>query len=321
VRFLTFDELTPSMDAERLLVHLSSLGGAADRGSVALWRRRSSLFAEYVGVFAVDRGHVVGQTLVKRLPYTFRDGTEPIGAIASVGTRPDRARSGIARQVLAEVHRREREAGIRYVALWTNLSWGAHRLYERLGYRDVYLFPWAVRSPRPFLAAARSRVRAGPARVSDLAELERFHDRWAERRLGFSRRPMRLFRLAAATKEFDPVRDVVVARQGSRIAGYAIVQTSSSRTTCGELVAASHRVRTSLVAEVERRAKGATVAFYQTPVSDAPEFFRRRGYVTMAEGWYVFMAAPLTAEWTRKAAVERCATADPRFLCMSADRF
>jgi GNAT superfamily N-acetyltransferase len=321
MRFLTFDELTPSMDADRLLVHLASLGGAADRRAVALWRRRSNLLAEYVGVFAVDRGRVVGQTLVKRLSYTFPDGTEPIGAIASVGTRPDRARAGIARQLLTEVHRRELDAGIRYVSLWTNLSWGAHRLYEKLGYRDAYLFPWAVRPPAPASTRSPLRGRARPGRVTDLPELERLHERRARGRLGFCHRPVGSFRFAVATRELDPVREMIVVRENGKITGYALLQSNSYRTVCGEMVASSDRVRATLVGEIERRAKGAAVAFNMTPVSDTPELFRRRGYTTMDRGWYVFMTAPLRGEWTAREAVKRFASHDPRFLCLMGDRF
>ncbi|MCI4339278.1 MAG: GNAT family N-acetyltransferase [Thermoplasmata archaeon] len=321
MRFLTFDELTPSMDADRLLVHLSALGGAADRRAVALWRRRSNLYADYVGVFAVERGQVVGQTLVKRLSYTFPEGTETIGAIASVGTRPDRARAGVARQILTEVHRREREAGVRFVALWTNLSWGAHHLYEKLGYRDVYAFPWAVRPPGRTVAPSPVRHRARPARPSDLAELERFHALRARGRIGFCQRPVGSFRISAATKEFDPARELIVVRDGRSVTGYALAQYNASRTTCGEMLVSSDRARASLVTEIERRAKGTAVAFHMTPVSDAPKFFRRRGYVTLTSGWYVFMAAPLQGEWTVGAAIAKFAPDDPRFLCMLGDRF
>lgn len=321
MRFLSFDELTPTMDADRLLVHLAALGGAADRRAVALWRRRSNIYSEYVGVFAVERGRVVGQTLVKRLPYTFPDGTESIGAIASVGTRPDRARRGVARQILTEVHRREREAGIRFVALWTNRSWGAHRLYEKLGYRDVYSAPWAVRAPRPGPYPRRPRASIRPARAGDLPELERVHDRGAEGRLGFCHRPPRALQLAAATRDFDLSRDLLVARESGRIVGYALPQSSSVRSVCGELVAESSHARHSLVEEVERKARRTPVAFQHSPVTDDLEFFRRRGYVTAATGWYVLMGAELGRAWTRRAATERFATNDRRFLCLSGDRF
>jgi GNAT superfamily N-acetyltransferase len=321
MRFLTFDELTPSMDAERLLVHLSTLGGAADRRSVAVWRRRSNIFAEYVGVFAVEAGHVVGQTLVKRLPYTFPGGTEVIGAIASVGTRPDRARAGVARQILEEVHRREREAGIRYVALWTNRSWGAHRLYEKLGYRDVYAFPWAVRPPRAIGNRRHPEIKVRPAHPGDLSELERLHDRRAAGRIGFCRRPKRLLHTASATGELTPQKALIVAPARGRIEGYADLVSTPVRTVCGELVAESLAIRVSLVAAVELRAKGTAVAFQHTPVADTPELFRHRGYATMTAGWYVLMAGGLDRPMSSRAAIATFATHDRRFLCLSGDRF
>lgn len=321
MRFLTFDELSPSMDRERLLVHLAALGGATDRRAVGIWRRRSDLYSEYVGVFAVERGRVLGQTLVKRLSYTFPDGTEKIGAIASVGTRPDRARRGIARQILEEVHRREREAGIRYVALWTNRSWGAHRLYQQLGYRDLYAYPWAVHAPRGRPSRRRRGGVVRPGQRGELSALDRLHDRWAEGRLGFCRRPKRFFRISVPTRDLDAAKDLIVAREAGRITGYAVLQSTSIRTVCGELVATSARARDALVVEIERRARATRVAFQHSPVTDFPGYFRRRGYVSLIAGWYVLMGAELGRHWSSDTAVARFASHDPRFLCLAGDRF
>ncbi len=154
MKLVGFDELPDSYDSDRALVQLAAFGGFLNRRRIDLWRRRTSVFADYFGIFAVDAGTVVGQTFVLRIPYTFPHGTESISGIAGVATRLDHARTGVARRILEEVHRREREAGIGYSTLWTNRSWGAHRLYEKLGYRDVYAPPGAVRvpparSPRP----------------------------------------------------------------------------------------------------------------------------------------------------------------------------
>lgn len=320
MRFRTFDELTPSQDRDRLLVHLASLGGATDRRSVARWRRRSDLFAEYVGVFAMDGERVVGQTLVKRLTYTFVDGPEVIGAIASVGTRPDRARHGIARRLLEEVQRREREAGIRFVGLWTNRSWGAHRLYEALGYADTYAFPWAVRAPshrRPPLRPASVEA----ATRGDLAGLDRLHDRLAEGRIGFCRRPRAFLPTAARNGEIDPASELLVARRGRALEGYAYLQATGVRTVCGEIVATTSGVRGQLVAGVEARAGGAAVAFQHTPVTDARAFFRGRGYAFLDAGWYVFMTASLRGPWNERVARAAFRPDDPRFLCTAGDRF
>ncbi len=185
MRFLTYDELTPSMEVDRTLIHLASFGGAWSRRSIEIWRRRSRMLADYVGVFAVERGRLLGQTFVLRIPYTFSEGVETVTGIAAVGTRPDRGRAGVARAILTEIHRREKEAGVRFSTLWTNRSWGAHRLYEALGYRDVYSSPWAVHAPSQRSLKRREGIHM--ARATDLTEIEQLHRRITEGRTGFLR--------------------------------------------------------------------------------------------------------------------------------------
>ena len=304
-----------------MLLHLATLGGATHRSAVKTWRARRALYADYVGIFAVDGGHVVGQTYVKRIEYTFPEGTETVSAIASVGTRPDRARAGIARRVLEEVHSREREAGIRFATLWTNRSWGAHRLYERLGYRDVYAFPWATRGPRAAAAGSHRSKVIGPARTSELGALEELHRVESNGRVGFVRRPKGYLRTAAAVRAFDPAHDLLVARRGTRPVGYAVVQSSGTQAVCGEIVAKSVPVREALISEIERRHSGAVIAFQHTLVSDAEQRFRQLGYTILKAGWYTFMASSLGRPWSHSRAVRAFAARSHRFLCLSGDRF
>jgi GNAT superfamily N-acetyltransferase len=319
MRYLTFDELTPEMEADRTLIHLASFGGVFPRRSIDIWRRRLKIFSDYVGVFAVERGRLLGQTFALRIPFTFSGGTEPVTGIAAVGTRPDRRRAGVARGILTEIHRREREAGVHFSTLWTNRSWGAHRLYEKLGYRDVYSSPWAVHAP---VARRRPKPRGvGPGRRRDVADLERLHADQARGRLGFVERPAGFFSSDVATGYLDPPKDLLVARSGGQVAGYAHLEASPYRVICGELVARSAAVRRALVHEVQRRAKRRPFAFQQSPVTDFPELFRGSGFSTVPAGWYVFMANRLGHPWTERAAVSEMGTADPRFLCLSGDRF
>lgn len=307
------------MEADRTLIHLASFGGTFPSRSIDLWRRRTKTFADYVAVFAEERGRLLGQTFVLRIPYTFPDGTELVSGVAAVGTRPDRGRAGIARALLTEVHRREREAGIRFSTLWTNRSWGAHGLYEVLGYRDVYSPPWVVHpASRTFPRRPRG-VR--PARRQELADLEQLHARQAEGRLGFLREPNGYLAVGTAAGDIHPAKELVVVRTARRLRGYAHLGSDPYRTICGELVATSRPARQALVSEVRRRAKRTAFAFQHTPVSDAPEMFRGRGYSAVPTGWYVLMAHSLGRTWSPRAAVAQFATSDPRFLCMSGDRF
>ncbi len=319
MRFLTFDELTPSMEVDRTLLHLAAFGGTFPSRSVNLLRRRLKAMPDYAAIFAVEGGRLLGQTYVLRIPYTFPDGTEPVTGIVAVGTRPDRRRAGVGRAILREIHRREKEDGIRYSTLWTNRSWGAHGLYEQLGYRDIYASPWAVHGPLP--RRPRPRLGARAARRSDLPGLERLHARRSAGRLGFTQRPAGSFSAAAAAGELDPATDIVILRTDGTLRGYALLETTRWRVICGELVADSAAARRALVSEVERRARLRPFAFMHTPVTDAPEIFRGHGFSTVPTGWFVLMASSLDRDWTTRAASARFATADARFQCLSWDRF
>jgi predicted N-acetyltransferase YhbS len=320
MRILAFDELDHSMDLDRTLIHLAAFGGVFPTRAVDILRRLKSL-ADYVGVFAVEKGRVLGQVFVLRIPYAFRDGPGMVSGIAAVGTRPDRGRVGIARSLLAEVHRREREAGLECVSLWTNRSWGAHGLYEKLGYRDVYSSPWVVSAPR--VAGRRSVRRHGlrPARLSDLTAIDRLHDLLAEDRLGFYRRPKGFSRAKVRLAVLDPAKNLVVAWRGGEIVGYAHLGQNPHHVICGELVAESTAARRSLISEVERSSKEVPIAFQHTLVTDTPGIFQGPGYSTTPEGWYVMMGGALGRDWTQRQAVDQFATKDPKFICLAGDRF
>lgn len=321
MRLLTYDELTPPMEGDRTLLHLAAFGGTFPRRSIALWRNRSEMLADYVGLFAVERDHLVGQLYVQRLPYRFREGTETISGLAGVATRPDRGRTRIARALLVEAQARERANGASFITLWTNRSWGAHRLYETLGFRDVYSSPWAVHDgvvPRP---RKSGRIGVRPARITDLSEIEDLHARLATGRLGFCRGPRGHLRTATQAGEIDPGKELLVARGAGELLGYAHLETNRYRTICGELVATSSAARRALVEGVGRAGKGAPFAFQHTPVTDFPLLFGPPAYATSTRAWWGFMGKALGREWAAGEAVRKFATDDPRFLCLGGDRF
>jgi GNAT superfamily N-acetyltransferase len=319
MKLLTFDELPEAYDPGRALVSLAAFGEARHRRTVDLWRRRSTRLADYAGVFAVDRGVVVAQAFVERFPYTFPHGSETVSGIAGVTTRLDYARTGIARRVLQEVHRREREAGIRFATLWTNRSWSAHRLYEELGYRDVYTPPLAVRILPPGRHRSGGRkVRA--ARRSDLREIERLHARSGAGRWGFAQRVDGFARRAAADGELR-MEDALVAPGRGHPSGYAVFQSDHHRISCGELVASSASTRALLVASLEARAPYGLITLRDGVVDDLGPQLRRRGYVTASAGWFGLMGTDLGRERSRTDLVREFGTHDPRFRCFAGDRF
>jgi len=317
MRILTFDELPTSMDSDRAALQLAAFGAVSFRRDADIWRQRSRM-SDYAAVFAVERGRVLGQVWVLRLPYDFPDGPGRISGIASVTTRPDRARSGIARALLEDVHRREREAGLRYVSLWTNPSWGAHRLYEKLGYRDLYSPPWAAS-----VASRRTRCPAHvrPGRRSDLDTLDRLHDRHGTGRLGFARRAPGFLRALSETHRVVPESNLLVADDGRETVGYAHYDRQPNRVICGELVATDTPTARALVRAVEWVAQGTPFAFQHSTVTDAPALFPPSRFATLPRSWWVWMGAELGPSGSRRAIGRPFASEDPRFLCFSGDRF
>jgi len=317
MRILTFDELTPEMERSRGLANIAAFGTILSRARIDTMRHMH-LISDYVGVFAVERQRVLGHVFVELIPYDFPEGADIVAGIATVGTRPDAGRSGVASALLREAHRREHEAGRRYAALWTNRSWGAHSLYERLGYRDVYSSPWALHVP----TARRPRAGAvGPAHRSDLDEIDRLHNRMAEGRWGYCRRVVGSTRAAVRHRYLDPDNDLLVTRKDGRLTGYAYLERSSRRVICGEVVATSRKVTRQLVDGVGRVAGSLPYAFQHTLVTDNPELFGEPGYVTGPLSWYGMMALDLRREWSTPAAEAVFGTRDPRFLCLAGDRF
>jgi GNAT superfamily N-acetyltransferase len=319
MKILTFDELPASYDPSRAIVSLAAFGEFRDRRTVALARRPPSRLAEYAGVFGVEQGAVVGQMFVERIPYTFPHGTETVSGIAGVTTRIDHARGGIARQLLEEVHRRERAAGIRHSILWTNRSWGAHRLYEELGYRDVYTPPFAVRTlPSRRRRSTGGKVRA--ARRSDLRDVELLHAQSGEGRWGFAQRHAGFARREIAAGEYR-LEDVLVAVDRGEPCGYSVGGARRGHPRCGELVATSPSARALLRTAVEARSFTGQVTFWDGAVNDMDPELRRRGYVIASAGWFGLMATTFGRERSRGELAREFGTNDPRFRCFSGDRF
>lgn len=320
VQLRTFDELDPSLEAQRALLQLTAFGGLFGRRPLERWRKLSEAMADYVGVFAVERGEVIGQTFVVRLPYEFPEGPDVVGGIAAVATRPDLGQRGIARKVLEEVHRREHEAGADRCLLWTNRSWRAHGLYERLGYRDLYDIPTAVKVPGPGRRRA-ARLALRPARSQEAEAIEELHARVGEGKLGFVRRPRGSLRAAIATEELDPRTGVLVSRRGRELSGYAVVPKEPYRTGCGELVTTSPALGRQYLDALERRAGDRTLVLQYSVVHEHRKELLRRGYAILDASWFVLMGRSWDGPATPASLHRAFGTREARFRCFVGDRF
>jgi GNAT superfamily N-acetyltransferase len=319
VRSATWDQLSGSVEPQRIAVELAGFSGYLSRRTVGILRRREPLLADYAGLFAVEGGRLLGQLFVRRIPFRTATGVEPVAGIASVTTRLDDQRRGVARALLEEAHRRESAAGVRFAMLWTNPSWYAHTLYERLGYRDVWSAPSAVR----LLPRARRAPREGslsPALPRELPSLERLFDATTGASVGFSVRPRGFLREGHEAGYLD-LEGLLVLRRRGELLGYAVVSKCHDLLRSGEIVVRPDAT-SWLLGALEHRAAPGVLALGNSPVLAMEPELRRRGYrVDRRLEWRALMAAPLDgvlgpAEVRAALAVDR-----PSFRCMSLDRF
>ena len=318
LRILPYDELPPRLERERLALTLGAFSGVVDRRALTVLRRRAAPATEYVGLFAVDHGQLVGETLVLRVPYRTARGASRVAGISSVTTRVDVRRQGVATALLEEAHRREAARGLEFAVLWTSQGWYAHRLYEKLGYRDVYTPSLALRlldgRPRPPGAVTLRRARLG-----EFAELEALHTEVTADAFGFVPRPEGFLR--RRHEAGDRIGGLLVGRRRGRLVGYVVVAEEPRQLRCGELVARTDDVADLLTA-LERRAGRGFLAIENTPARAHASELRKRGYLVRKEHeWRVLMARrldgrPGAASLRRELAVDR-----PGFVCQRLDRF
>ena len=319
MRIVAYDELSPSLDRQRAALQLGAFRRVFDRRTVSVYRRRWRDFADYVGLFAVERGELLGQVYVRRIPYRTATAVEQVAGIVAVTTRVDARRRGVARALLTEVHRREARLGIRFALLWTNRGWFAHELYESLGYRDVYLPSLAVRSVGPG-GPGRGDGSLRPPSADELAGLESLYQELVGSADGFGPR-RRGFLQVVHDSGLLNLRELRVYRRGGRTVGYAMVASAPYQLTTGELVASEEDLP-RLVRALEREARGGAFVLSLSPFDRLHEHLEQKGYLVRPGGdWHALMACPLAGQMDAPALRHALAIDRPSFSCMAGDRF
>jgi GNAT superfamily N-acetyltransferase len=279
-------------------------------------------YTDYLGLLAVEDGAVLSQILVDRLRLTTRAGVETFSGISGVVTRPDALHRGLCSRLFEEVHRRETEAGVRLSLLWTHRSWAAHRLYEKLGYRDVYSHPVALRrirrANRPELPSGYATRRAVR---QDAALLESLLAESTAGRRGFVPRYPGAFAVGFAVRWRSP-RDHQILLEGSRPVGYFFGTEDGNHVAVFEGVATSEEHRRPLLDAMERRAAGRWLTFGRTTfVHDAAPLLRERGYSIVPSSHATLMARALTGPGEDLVAALPGDCQDPTFSCHRGDMF
>jgi GNAT superfamily N-acetyltransferase len=257
-------------------------------------RRLGYPVSSYQALLAVENRQVLGKVETIVQPFVTPRGTEQIVWISGVETRPDSLRRGIARALLDQAHDRERRAGRDWAFLWTHRSWAAHLLYEKLGYRDVYSPPAALRRSKP---ARRRALPDGyewrPARADQHELLEKLLSEASHGRLGFIPRYSGSFRLRFEAGWRQPAEFGLLYKE-ARPVGYAHAPSILYGRSATEVVVTHPRHGPAMLDAIEREAGSQWLVLSRTSfIPDHAGLFDRRGYATYHQSHGTMMAKPL----------------------------
>jgi FR47-like protein len=255
--------------------------------------------------------------------FTSPAGTEEFVGVSGVETRPDVLRRGVARALFEELHARQRRTGRRWALLWTHRTWGAHHLYEELGYRDVYSPPAALRKlGRPADGPVRREYRWRSVRPADDELLERILDTGATGRLGLLPRYSGSFRFRFRMA-WRSRSDYRIFLHRSTPVGYVVSTAHRHYRAATEIIVNDARHAIPILDALERESAGRWLALGRTTfITDHEKILRARGYAVYRVSHPTLMAKPLlpgVRVTSRSSPVTVCRS--PRFFFHSGDVF
>jgi GNAT superfamily N-acetyltransferase len=277
--------------------------------------------SDYFAVYAVERGRILSRIETVWLTLATTRGPETVVGIADVLTRPEAIGHGLARALLEEVHRRETRLGRRWALLWTQSSWGAHHLYESLGYRDIFSPPVALRrisDPGPGMPKG---YRWTVARVGDLVRLEQLLTEGTRDRWGLVPRYPGSFRTRTHLG-WRRIGDHRILWNGSKAIGYGHFPGGNRRyCATNEVIVVSPEHALPMLQAIESVAEGRWLSITHTTfATDVAPDLRDHGYALYPRMHVTLMAKRLGPSGPDPRSLARMAR-NPRFSCHRGDVF
>jgi len=243
-----------------------------------------------LAIYAIEKGTVLGQVGIFRLPMISTEGREDVGGIWAVSTHPQYAGRGVASLLIEEAHRRMREAGLRFSTLGTNRYRLAYKLYRQHGYEETDI--WATALAPWELAHQPTRLRAEKPAQGDYDFVEQIYQRIAKHFLGFAWRNISLSELGQVKLD-----DIWIMYENRAIVGYAIANINQSTLSISNLLLQPGIDAAESVAAVAAEVKS---EYVRVAISRPTEYasLRRAGYHVAHPDWSAFMVKSLNPELT-----------------------
>ena len=321
MQILEFDELPPWLLPQLAAIRWLDRETPQDAAFVGKLRRGGFPATDYFGVYAVEGDEILSRVETLSLPWRTDGGTQAVLGISDVLTRPDATGRGLAKRLLVELHRRESALGRPWSFLWTRRTWGAHRLYEKLGYHDVYSAPSALRKvPANVSRRLPPGISWRKAGIRDLGGLERFLWTATRDRLGFVPRWGGSFQMRHRVG-WRPAASHRLLWDAGRLVGYAQITADTTTVEAHEVVVGDPAMADAMIRALEREAAGRWLAFGSTSFGwDHRARLSALGYAVYEMSHLTMMVRPLGRTSRGVGPVLNVVT-DPRFVCHRGDQF
>jgi GNAT superfamily N-acetyltransferase len=242
-------------------------------------------------VYGQVDGAVAGQVGVYRLPVVSTNELDEVGGVWAVSTHPSFSRLGIAYRLMEEAHERMRAAGLSFSTLGTGRHLVAHRLYEKLGYKDVFSSPRVI--ARLETLPIETGLRAERAGSNRLPLADHLFEQIAGSYLGFARRHIPFFP-SLERMEYLSGQELWLLWKEDKPVGYAAASLSNSVLKIGNLLLFDGIDPVTTVAAVAHQVDAPYVQVRVDRLVDTKTFIEA-GFRIADVGWGTFMVKPLAA--------------------------
>jgi GNAT superfamily N-acetyltransferase len=318
LRILTHDELPDSADTQVQLMALSANWGIFDRNQIRKAREAGIPTSDYLAVYAVEGDEVLAKVNVFHFDVETTNGPETMTAVTGVLTRRDKSRQGLSRQLFLDMHRREKESGIRHSILWTQRHNKAHNLYESLGYRDVYGPKIAIVKPKEKDEQQDTNIKIRDTTTEDVRMIDTLHSKITRGRLGFSHRYNGFWNIWINILGTDKASDFKLFTRHDEPMGYALFQKNAGWMSSYEVVV-EPQYSEQAIELLEKEAKGSWLVLGDTFVMDNQSLLTKRGYSFGNYSYTTLMGASL--DDPNEDMVKLLGSDNEKFVCHYGDHF
>lgn len=288
MKILEYDEV----DGQQVLeLNLIAFGWFLSPEQVAIIRRADNTrVPDYFALYAVEKEKVLSQVGVVTVDTKTSFGSEKVGFIWGVCTRPKSARKGYAKKLINEAQRRLAEDDIRHSFLGTGKSLVAYDLYDKLGYMDFMTLDRGLRICNKTEEEGLDVTYSSSVRNEIIVEL---FAKYSKDLLGFVERPNNFLDVRKAWS-WMPYNLIGAFKEGSKPIGYIVASTEGKIVRIRELCCPKIEDIGKCITAFENKFKPDYLLLDGITGSILRGVFSKSGFKIFTDSWGILMVKDLS---------------------------